>query len=262
MLERITTPDGLVALVSPLLRGAGVPHLFSTRIGGRLGECDITAVDGRAMERLRHVLGCPGHRVIGAHQVHGATVHAYDAAEVDAGGPEASAAAPRRAVRADALVTSSARTLLAVRTADCVPLLVADARGEHVAAVHAGWRGVLAGVVPAALAALRRRGTPVYAAIGPSIGAERFEVGGDVAERFVRAGLGACVRQRGGRPHVDLRDAVQRQLVAARIADACIDATDLCTHRDEQTCFSYRRDVTHRGGARTGHMVAVIATSR
>lgn len=259
MLERIATSDGLVVLVSPLLRSCGVPHAFTTRHGGRIGELDLTVLDGRRMDAVRQALGCPAHRVVGAHQVHGAQVHECDAAEATAAGGARRTPASSEPVRADALVTSQPDELLAIRTADCVPVLIADVRGAHVAAVHAGWKGVLAGVVPAAIAALRRRGAPTYAAIGPSIGAEAFEVGDDVAERFVRAGLEDVVSTRDGRPHVDLRGAVRRQLVAARLTDERIDDTDACTYRDAETFFSHRRDVTHGASARTGRLVAAIA---
>ncbi|MEM6334911.1 MAG: laccase domain-containing protein, partial [Planctomycetota bacterium] len=107
----------------------------------------------------------------------------------------------------------------------------------------------------------------VVAAIGPGIGVDKFEVGDEVAERFSEAGLGAAVHAGragwGERPHVDLAGAVRARLHEAGVGDEAIDAAEpgalgACTYEQAEWFFSYRRDVTHGGAARTGHMAAVI----
>jgi len=137
-----------------------------------------------------------------------------------------------------------------ILTADCVPILLASADGKKVAAVHAGWRGLVSGVVTEAVDALACR---FVAAIGPCIGVQRFEVGEEVAEqfdpRFVRRDLGC-------RPHVDLRAAAYALL--QDLGASQIDKTDRCTAHHEQEFFSHRRDVTQRGLETTGRMSSVI----
>jgi YfiH family protein len=148
--------------------------------------------------------------------------------------------------------------------ADCAPLLLASADGRVVAAVHAGWRGVLAGVVPGAVRELRRvcsaagqAPARILAAIGPCIGPEAFEVGQEVVEQFqARFGQRVPVDRNtaSGKGHVDLRAAIRIQLLDAGVNDDCIDSSDLCTYRDAEQFFSHRRD---RGI--TGRMAGLIS---
>ncbi|MBX2852688.1 MAG: polyphenol oxidase family protein, partial [Phycisphaeraceae bacterium] len=134
---------------------------------------------------------------------------------------------------------------------DCVPVLIAAADGKAVAAVHAGWRGLLSGVVAEAADALA---AGFVAAIGPCISVKRFEVGEEVAERFDQRFVR---RDLGSRPHVDLRAAVHAQL--HRLGAQQIDTTDRCTAEHEDEFYSYRRDVTQRQLESTGRMASVIA---
>ncbi|MEM9296148.1 MAG: polyphenol oxidase family protein [Planctomycetota bacterium] len=301
MLDLVTHANGLATLRSPLLAAAGVRHGFSTRVGGlsrgpyaslnlgslrknaRPGEGDHNTSVSENFRRLRAALRLERRPRFAAVQCHGAQVW-----EVDRDKPPREADVPS----ADGLVTAVAGPMLTVRTADCVPVLLATADGRAVGAVHAGWRGVLAGVVEASVGAVRRvaggvagatgevagmggatqpgAALPVglVAAVGPCIGVDRFEVGEEVAEAFDAAGLGACVRRGepgwGERPHVDLAEAVVRRLIAAGVAAGSIDrpaagGPGACTYVEADLFFSYRRDVTHGGAARTGHMAAVIS---
>jgi YfiH family protein len=128
-----------------------------------------------------------------------------------------------------------------------------------VAAVHAGWRGVVGGVVQAALAhlAIRARGSQgIVAAIGPSIGPCCFEVGEEVATALADAAPGderIVLRDR-DKPHVDLRRAVRLQLRALGVDDASIEDVPGCTRCDAEKFYSHRRD-----GARSGRLIAAIA---
>ena len=176
--------------------------------------------------------------IVQAKQVHGGLVVDAEAAR----GADADAIVGRRAQR----------VAVGVRVADCVPLLLADSRSGDVAAVHAGWRGVVAGIVPAALRALA--GKSVHAAIGPCIGACCFEVGRDVATKIVQVtGERVLVRALGDKAFVDLRMAVRVQLLAHGVAAERIEDVPGCTKHEPARFHSYRRD-----GASSGRMLAAI----
>lgn len=152
----------------------------------------------------------------------------------------------------DALVSSRSDLALVVVTADCVPVLLA--RGARLAAVHAGWRGIVAGVVRAAIERLGSPTEPLTAWIGPAIGACCYEVGEDVASQVASAaGSEAAVVHRGaGRPHLDLRRAVEAQLSAAGVGE--VRHLALCTRCHPDLLWSFRRE-----GPGAGRNLAWIA---
>jgi YfiH family protein len=273
MLERVEHDNGVVTYRSPLLAAVGVPHAFATRVGGispppydtlNLGSLEKDPrTDGNTniaenFRRLRRAVGVERYVRVAVRQVHGAEVWTPPPAPDKA-----------RAVRfadspcADAIVTDGQRQLLVIRTADCVPVLLATRDGHVVAGVHAGWRGVVAGVVGQALRSMQSRfgvaPAEVVAAIGPAICVDYFEVGVEVGQAFAAAGLMQATREGGDKPHIDLPLAVHEQLRQAGVAMEAIDQTDRCTYRDADEFFSHRRDVTHRGQSDTGRMAAVIA---
>jgi YfiH family protein len=260
-----------------------VPAAFSTRIGGvsqspfdslnfgNPGELppgvtrdpkeNIVANFRTLLAALGARNGCDlnARELVQVHQVHGAAVHVVRATE---SGPS-SADAPAiewGTVKADAIVTDDASCVLAVRVADCAPILAWSACGRVVAAVHAGWRGVVSGVLPEAIGAIRTllaaRGTaetPIEACVGPCISAEHFEIGPEVVAEFERAfGARAPIsrRQPSGKAHADIAGALLMQCEAAGVR-----ATSLgrCTVGEPGLFFSHRRD---RGI--TGRMVGVI----
>jgi YfiH family protein len=133
-----------------------------------------------------------------------------------------------------------------VRVADCVPVLVGNGSNGDVAAIHAGWRGLVGGVVEAGLELLGKGDR--IAAIGPCIGACCFEVGRDVGER-----TGFVVREAGDKQYVDLRAAVRARLVALGVG--IVDDVPGCTKHEPERFHSFRRD-----GANSGRMLASIAT--
>jgi YfiH family protein len=255
---------------SRLLTECGVPHGFSTRLGGTSadaftslnfgnpGELPVGVArdpKGNIEENFRRTLvaaGCPRRRVIQVHQVHGSDVHVHPA---DTIGP----AVVWGDVKADGIVTEDPRVVLAVRVADCCPVLLATADGRVVAAVHAGWRGVVSGVTVRAVKAIRERsGAEIVAAIGPCISFEQFEVGDEVAAEF-RAAFGhaadVLVRPRGaqhpGKSLVDLKGALAVQLRAAGVHQIDIDPG--CTVSEPELFFSHRRDA-----GVTGRMIGMI----
>src|ERR1043165_4940692 len=189
LLEKINTAGGPVFYISPQLREAGVPHAFSTRLGGlspppfdslNLGNPSGGVRDDRNRildnyALLERAAGLAERERCWLHQVHGKTV-----VNVLRGCGHDNAA------QGDALVTGDSSRTLSVRVADCCPVLLCTSDGRHVAAVHSGWRGAVANVVSEALRMLLERRNAdglsasagdVLAAIGPCIGFEAFEVG-------------------------------------------------------------------------------------
>jgi hypothetical protein len=221
--------DDVVVYRSPVLDALDVPHGFGTRFG-----------DDRAIAKA---LGIGDRAWVTVRQVHGHDVYIEDHA------PAADDAELPRC-DADAIVLHRPGAVARILTADCVPILLASTDGRSVAAVHAGWRGLVSGVIAEAVDALAK---PFVAAIGPCIGVNRFEVGQEVAERFdprfVRRDLGS-------RPHVDLRAATHA--IVHDLGARQIDTSDRCTAHDEADFFSHRRDVTWRGAETTGRMASVI----
>jgi YfiH family protein len=245
MLTRFQDEDGFVGYRSPLLAEQGIPHLFSTRVGGPgRQELDLDLHDPRQRERVARAAGLAGARIVTVKQVHGAHVLALRGEEL-----------PAAAAEADGLVSEREDVLVAVHVADCVPVLLARSDGRRVAAVHAGWRGLVAGVIPRALELIGEG--RVSAAVGPCLSLAHFEVGSEVVEAFERVGLGASVHvQPGQRAHIDLRAAAALQLAAGGVR--LVDGSDRCTYAHGEEFWSYRRDVTHGGKGRTGRLAAVI----
>lgn len=248
-------------VLSPRLRDAGFAHAFSTRRGGVSDAPFDTLNLGRSVgddlervlenhRRLARAAGYDGARLFERSQVHGAAVHVVR----DGDHPEQS-----RDGQSDALVAAVAGAAVGVRVADCVPVLIGDPKSGAVAAVHAGWRGVVAGVVGASVDALSALGVDpsnAIAAIGPSIGPCCFEVGEDVASSIAEAsGDGIVLRRGPQKPHVDLWRAVERQLHRAGITT--IDTLGACTMCEPEKWFSFRRD-----GAKSGRMLAVIVARK
>jgi YfiH family protein len=247
----------VVFYASPLLAGIGIPHAFSTRIGGISkppfdslnlgGTADSPDNIAENFRRLCQAAGCSGRTIRRTSQVHGS-----DSIWVNSNAP----AAPLPS--ADAILTDDPRCISCVRTADCVPVLIASEDGRFVAAVHAGWRGVIKGVVPAAISALKAKAPNqnFLAAIGPSISALNFEVGYEVVVEFTNVFGDAVpiIRHPGKKPHIDLRHAIHLELRSAGLTPDHIDTTDRCTHRDANEFFSHRRDAGN-----TGRMAAIIA---
>ena len=136
----------------------------------------------------------------------------------------------------DALLEDSPGSVVAVKTADCIPILLVDPGRRAVAAVHAGWRGTAAGIVGRAVGAMHARfgSVPhdIEAAIGPGIGECCYEVGPEVAVRFGEQ----------GRAHIDLSGINRRQLIAAGVTPHRIYASNLCTMCRPEEFHSFRRD--------------------
>jgi polyphenol oxidase len=224
------------ALRVPLLETVpGLTHGFGRRaavIGRETGE----ESRARWTAELR-----PLGRLHLMRQVHGVTVHRAPWE----GRPEG-----------DAALGSASGVLVGVETADCLPILVVDPIRRVAAAVHAGWRGTAAGVLRSAIAALEAAGCrpgDLLAALGPAIGACCYEVGEDVEERFGSEASGCFRPGPRGRPHLDLRAANERQLLAMGLDAARIAQLPACTFCGGAEYHSYRRE-----GKGAGRMLSFV----
>jgi len=228
--------------------GVSRPPFDSLNLGGRWGDDEAAVLENR--RRFQAAAG--GEPVHFARQVHGREV-----ARVGAGAAPGVVAG----VAADAVATGAPRTAVGVYVADCTPILIADARTGACAAVHAGWRGTVAGVAPAAVQAMAEtfgsRPGDLRVAVGPTIGPCCFEVGPEVVAQVEAAFPGArasgAVVARAPREHVDLPGLNRAALVAAGVAPEAIDVAGLCTRCDEARFYSYRRE-----GGRTGQLAAFV----
>jgi len=250
--------DPVEVIIAQALKG--LPHGFLGRRGGvstglyaglnvGLGSDDDAAAilenRRRAVEAVRF-----GAQLVTLHQVHSADAVAATAPWPDDARPHA-----------DALVTDRPGLLLGVLTADCTPVLLADAQAGVVGAAHAGWKGALGGVTDSAIAAMEKLGASrdrIVAAIGPVIArvsyevddgfARRFEEADPANERFFSPG-------RQGHQQFDLEAYVAARLAAAGIAR--VELLGLDTYADPERFFSFRR-ATHRSEPGYGRQISLI----
>lgn len=154
--------------------------------------------------------------------------------------------------RADAVYTSTVGRVCAVMTADCLPVLFCSADGKEVAAAHAGWRGLQAGVLEATINAFSASPHQLYAWLGPAIGPGAFEVGVEVREAFCRTQPEAAgaFRPQGDKFFADIYHLARLRLSAAGVVN--VSGGEHCTFRDSAQFFSYRRDRI------TGRMASLI----
>lgn len=218
-------------------RAGGVSHApyESLNLGDHVGDDSAAVRENRA--RLRQALHLPAEpRWL--QQVHG--VCAVDGAELAAPGA------------ADACFAAQPGVVCAVLTADCLPLLICDRTGTQVAAVHAGWRGLLRGVIENVLDKFTAAPVELLVWLGPAIGPQAFEVGDEVRAEFIArdTGAGAAFRPHGGRWLADIY-ALARQRLAARGITAVFGG-EHCTYTETDRFYSFRRDGV------TGRMASLI----
>ena len=239
---------------------AAVPHGFLGRRGGvSTGELaglniGLGSRDGReaiAENRKRAVTAVlPGAELATVHQVHSANV-----VYVERPWPR------DERPHADGMVTNRANVLLGILTADCAPVLFADAEAGVIGAAHAGWRGALAGVTDATILAMEKIGARrdrIAAVVGPCIAQQSYEVDHAFRDRFLEQDGGNAqffTEAEGGKPHFDLAGYVAHRLRCAAIGG--LDVTGLDTYADPDRFYSFRR-ATHRGEADYGRQVSLI----
>ena len=222
-------PSGVRALSTTRLGGVSTGPYASFNLGRHVGDEPAAVSANRA--RLRQSAGLPDEPVW-LDQQHGIEVLNLDNGRVQS-----------KACRADAAVASGPGLVCAVLTADCLPVLLTDHAGSRVGAVHAGWRGLAAGVVEQAVAAMAVPAAELIAWLGPCIGVERFEVGPEVRDALLASDNGASAGFRAGlgdRWHTDLQALARRRLISLGVAS--VTAAVACTFEDSQRFFSFRRD--------------------
>jgi YfiH family protein len=155
---------------------------------------------------------------------------------------------------ADASFTSQPETVCVIMTADCIPVLVCDKAGKHVAAIHAGWRGLASGVIEETLKTMQIDPENLLVWLGPAIGPNKFEVGEDVHKIFTSEDVNAesCFKPHTpGKWLADLHSLARLRLQRSGVNN--VYSSDYCTHTHDDMFYSYRRD-----GANSGRMASVI----
>jgi YfiH family protein len=238
-------PPGVIAFTT-LRHGAGASHApFDTfNLGARSGDDPASVSANR--DALVRGFGLPSPpRWL--RQVHGTGVLRLEA-------PAGASTAMEDEPEADAAVTSVPATVLAILTADCLPVVLAADDGSEVGAAHAGWRGLASGALEATVAAMRTPAPRLLAWLGPAAGAQAYEVGTEVRDAFVSPEPGAASAFRATRPGhwtVDLYALARIRLRSAGIAADAIHGGGLCTISDADRFYSHRRD------QRTGRMATL-----
>ncbi len=228
-------PLAVDAWVSTRAGGVSTGAYQSLNLATHVGDDDAAVQENR--RRLQAHLGIDVP-ITWMSQVHGTQVATPDQ------GP----------ICADAVYSNQPGQVCAVLTADCLPILLCNHQGTEVAAVHAGWRGLAAGVLEAALVKFHTPAQHLYAWLGPAIGPESFEVGSDVRDAFIRGdeqSVAAFVPGGGaGRYYADLYALARIRLRRAGVLE--VSGGGWCTVRETERFFSYRRDGV------TGRMASLI----
>jgi YfiH family protein len=228
-------PPGIHALTTTRRGGVSLAPYDSLNLGDHVGDAPEAVAENR--RRLVEALSLPAEpRWLS--QVHGTC--AANAAKISSG------------CEADASHTDRPGVVCAVLTADCLPLLLCDRDGRHVAAVHAGWRGLLNGVIEKAIEAMGAQ-APLLAWLGPAIGPQAFEVGEEVRQAFIEvdaAAASAFKPSPGGRWLADIYALARLRLQAIGVGS--VHGGQHCTYSEPERFYSYRRD------AQTGRMASLI----
>jgi YfiH family protein len=247
------------------LKVKGIRHGFFTREGGHshgifaslncgLGSGDDRETVHRNRALVADALGVEEDRLLTAYQAHSPTA-------IEVAAPWNTEGRPK----ADGLVTAVPGIAIGVLTADCAPILFADAEARVVGAAHAGWKGALSGIGETTVAAMERLGAQrrrIVAAIGPTISQQAYEVGPEFVARFLDADPGYAhyfsASHRKGHGYFDLAAYLGDRLRGQGLASV-VDLR-LCTFSDEQRFFSYRR-TSHRAEGDYGRQISAIALS-
>lgn len=229
-------PGNIRAVMTTRLGGVSKPPYESLNLGEHVGD------DPQSVEKNRNLLiacaGIPG-APFWLNQVHGTRVLDCAVSGQDR--------------TADAVLADQPGQVCVVMTADCLPVLLCNSTGTQVAAVHAGWRGLVDGVVEVTLSRFKDPADKILAWLGPAIGPDAFEVGPEVRERFIQAepqSAGAFVPGRPGHWLADIYQLARIRLERAGVG--FIGGGDYCTVTDHKRFFSYRRDGV------TGRMASLI----
>ncbi len=235
-------PDNIVALTTTRSGGVSSAPFDSFNVAAHVAD-DLASVEANRQALLNHCQGL--NQIQWLNQIHSATV-------VTAG----ETVCPD----ADASMTHQSGLACAVMTADCLPLIICDKRGEQIAAAHAGWRGLAGGVIDNTIAKFTGQKSDLMVWLGPAISQANFEVGDEVRQQFLKAfddndqdevsqAFQASVN-RAGHYFADLYQLARLRLKSLGVSN--IYGGNLCSFADRQRFYSYRRD------GQTGRMVTLI----
>jgi YfiH family protein len=248
-----------------LARLSGIRHGFFTRAGGGSqglyaslncgpGSADDPNAVAANRARVARHLGAGQPDLVTLYQVHGATALSVAAPVPGHDRP-----------KADAVVTRTPGLAIGVLTADCAPVLFADAQARIVAAAHAGWRGAAAGILEATIAAMEELGAArrqIRAVVGPCINQESYEVGPEFETDLLARDPGNARFFARNNPHArarfDLPGFVENRLVAAGLGE--VERQSPCTYENESLFYSYRRS-QHRAEADYGRQISAIVVA-
>lgn len=230
-------PKNVHAATTTRMGGHSLPPFDTLNMAGHVGDEPLAVAANRQQVGEALLLPDTPHWLS---QVHGTGVANLDLET--SGMPEA-----------DASMTRKAGCVCAVLTADCLPVLFCDKAGSRVAAAHAGWRGLAAGVLEATVTSLDVPGEEVLAWMGPAIGPRSFEVGDEVYQAFVKQDsetASAFSLSKPGHWYADLYQLARFRLIKAGVTN--VSGGGLCTFEDGKRFYSYRRD------GKTGRMASLI----
>jgi len=219
-------PANIHAFTTTRLGGVSGAPFDSLNVAGHVGDCDVHVEKNR--QRLIEQYEIPGSPYW-LNQVHGTEVIELTE-RVD----------PQVPLTADGAWTQQPRLVCAVLTADCLPLLLTNERGDQVAAVHAGWRGMADGIIETAVSQLDEEPSKVLAWAGPCIGPAAFEVGEEVREQLGGSDRAYLPSSNTGKLLANLYLLAQQRLAAIGVTQ--YSHSPMCTYVDETCFFSYRRN--------------------
>lgn len=233
-------PSHIKAFSTTRSPGNSLAPFASFNLAQHVGDNDLTVAKNR--ELLKTLLSIPSEP-IWLNQVHGNTVVNLDHVKVQNS-------------TADAAMSSSPNVVCAIMTADCLPILLSNRRGTKVAAIHAGWRGIAAGIIERTLTLMQEDSTEVLAWLGPAIGPSCFEVSEDVVRIFIKESAQAeCaftpIPTSAGKFLANIYRLAEQRLKFSGVTESY--GGNFCTYSDEKNFYSYRRDQ-----GLTGRMATLI----
>jgi YfiH family protein len=243
-----------IRAVTTLRSGPGVSQAPFDRFNLGVNSGDALAAVAENRRRLVEIAELPAEP-FWLEQVHGIAVADMDSLlpvhreKV----PKADEGQPGNTIIADASRTSRTNTALAILTADCLPVLLCNAQGSEIAAAHAGWRGLAAGVLEATVHAMRSSPESLLVWLGPAAGPDNYEIGAEVRDAFLSADPAAAIAfstTRENHWRVDLYALARRHLASVGVTR--VHGGGLCTIADPRRFYSHRRD------GRSGRMASLI----
>ena len=246
----------LLAAVSTRLGGISEAPFSSLNMGLHVGDVPAAVVKNR--RHFFHALGSEASRLVNCNQVHGTHIEVVGKADCGRGAESVETAIPA----CDGLITAEKRVPITMNYADCTPLFFYDPKKEVIALSHGGWRGTAGNIAGKTIEKMEKEfqcaRDHILCAIGPAIGKEAFEVGGEVIEVFqtlfsdtMLAAL--CQKKENGKYLFDLHGANRELMKAAGIPEDHIEDCGICTFSRDDLFYSYRKS-----GGKTGRHMAVM----